>query len=187
MLEHQQSHTDNYRFRCSTCNKGFTRQSYYRDHKCPAAGSGTAGEGGAAESEGDEATGMPVAAEKDGEDGGRRSGFLRTESMAGGDDGANGGGSKDGHESAQRREQEEEEEEEERRNDEGCRAAMTISGIEGQEEEEEEDEDEEEDDDDDDDEDEEEEEEEVDRVEHGAMALDQIQSNDQHCLQQQCL
>uniref|UniRef100_G3NLN0 C2H2-type domain-containing protein n=1 Tax=Gasterosteus aculeatus aculeatus TaxID=481459 RepID=G3NLN0_GASAC len=87
MLEHQQSHTDNYRFRCSTCNKGFTRQSYYRDHKCPAAGSGTAGEGGAAESEGDEATGMPVAAEKDGEDGGRRSGFLRTESMAGGDDG----------------------------------------------------------------------------------------------------
>lgn len=37
MLEHQRSHTDNYRFRCATCNKGFTRQKYYRDHKCPVA------------------------------------------------------------------------------------------------------------------------------------------------------
>ncbi|XP_037336845.2 zinc finger protein 341 isoform X1 [Pungitius pungitius] len=179
MLEHQQSHTDNYRFRCSTCNKGFTRQSYYRDHKCPAAGSGAAAEGGAGESEGDEVM-------KDGEDDGRRSRFLGIESMAGRDDGANDHSSKDGHELVQTREQEEEEEEEEdegRRNDEGCQAAMTISGTEGQEEEEEDDEDEEEEDE----EEEEEEEEEEDRVEHAGMALDQIQSNDQHCLQQQCL
>lgn len=51
MLEHQQSHTDNYRFRCSSCNKGFTRQSYYRDHKCPAAGSGQGTEDEAEEEE----------------------------------------------------------------------------------------------------------------------------------------
>lgn len=38
MLEHQRSHTNNYRFRCATCKKGFTRQKYYRDHKCPMAG-----------------------------------------------------------------------------------------------------------------------------------------------------
>ena len=43
MVEHQQSHTDNYRFRCSACNKGFTRHNYYRDHKCPAAGTGADG------------------------------------------------------------------------------------------------------------------------------------------------
>lgn len=65
-------------------------------------------------------------------------------------------------------EDEEEEEEEEgqgRRVDEGCQAAMSITSIEGQTERGEED----------------------DRMEHGGEALEQIQSNDQNCLQQPCL
>ncbi|XP_031724771.1 zinc finger E-box-binding homeobox 1-like [Anarrhichthys ocellatus] len=174
MLEHQQSHTDNYRFRCSTCNKGFTRQSYYRDHKCPAAGNGTGSEGGTGEAERDKLVG--AAEEKDGEDDGRRSRFLRRENMSGGADGENDHSSKGSQEQETHEEEEEEEEEEEdeegRRADEGCQAAMTITSIEGQEEEEDEDEDEEEDDD---------------GMEHGVMVLDHIQSNDQNCLQQQCL
>ncbi|KAJ6661103.1 hypothetical protein lerEdw1_016904 [Lerista edwardsae] len=34
MVEHQRSHTGNYKYRCPTCSKGFTRQKYMKDHKC---------------------------------------------------------------------------------------------------------------------------------------------------------
>lgn len=112
MLEHQQSHTDNYRFRCSTCNKGFTRQSYYRDHKCPAAGNGTEAKGGAGEEEGDEAAGEPTAEEQEGEHDRRRT-SQRPQTAA--DDAEEG------------RQQDEEEEEE--GTDEGCHTAIaTIKG-----------------------------------------------------------
>lgn len=171
MLEHQQSHTDNYRFRCSTCNKGFTRQSYYRDHKCPAAGNGTGTEGGTGEAEGDEVVGAPLAEEKDGEDDGRRRRFARkaTRPGTGGDNGEKDNSSNSSQEQVETHGEEEEEEEEDegesRRTDEGCQAAMSISTIEGQMERQEED----------------------DGMEHGGQALEQIQSNDQNCLQQPCL
>lgn len=74
MLEHQQSHTDNYRFRCSICNKGFTRQSYYRDHKCPTVGDRTGAE---ENEEADEAAGASAVEEQEGERNGRRSRFTR--------------------------------------------------------------------------------------------------------------
>ncbi|GLD45697.1 zinc finger protein 341 isoform X1 [Lates japonicus] len=171
MLEHQQSHTDNYRFRCSTCNKGFTRQSYYRDHKCPAAGNGTGTEGGAGEAEGDEVVGVSMVEEKDGEDDGRRGRFTReaTRPGTGRDDGEEDERLKGSHEQVDRHREEEgmEEEGEQRRTDEGCRAAMSITTIEGQTGREEEEDD--------------------DEVEHGSRALEQIQSNDQNCLQQPCL
>ena len=64
-------------------------------------------------------------------------------------------------------EQEEEGEEERRRTDEGCQAAMSITTTEEQTQREEEQED--------------------DGVENGSEALEQIQSNDQNCLQQPCL
>lgn len=72
MLEHQQSHTDNYRFRCSVCNKGFTRQSYFRDHKCPAAGNGAVAAG---ETEEDELAGLSMAEEADGQGDGEKEGL----------------------------------------------------------------------------------------------------------------
>ncbi|XP_018530814.1 zinc finger protein 341 isoform X2 [Lates calcarifer] len=170
MLEHQQSHTDNYRFRCSTCNKGFTRQSYYRDHKCPAAGNGTGTEGGeAGEAEEDEVVGVSMVEEKDGEDDGRRGRFTReaTSLGTGRDDREEDERLKGSHEQVDRHREEEgmEEEGEQRRTDEGCRAAMSITIIEGQTGREEEE----------------------DGVEHGSGALEQIQSNDQNCLQQPCL
>lgn len=34
MVEHQRSHTGNYKYRCPTCSKGFTRHKYMREHKC---------------------------------------------------------------------------------------------------------------------------------------------------------
>lgn len=34
MVEHQRSHTGNYKYRCPTCSKGFTRHKYLREHKC---------------------------------------------------------------------------------------------------------------------------------------------------------
>lgn len=34
MVEHQRSHTGNYKYRCPTCSKGFTRHKYMKDHKC---------------------------------------------------------------------------------------------------------------------------------------------------------
>ncbi|XP_060913607.1 zinc finger protein 341 isoform X1 [Labrus mixtus] len=167
MLEHQQSHTDNYRFRCSTCNKGFTRQSYYRDHKCPAAGNGTGAEGGTEEGEEDEGEGVPTSGEKDEEEDGRRSRFMRkakrTESEEG--DGEEDGLKEqmDTHRGEEEEEDEEddEEEEEEGGNDEGCQAAMSITHTEGQTERGEEDD--------------------------GMEQSQQIQSNDQNCLQQSCL
>lgn len=95
MLEHQQSHTDNYRFRCSTCNKGFTRRSYYRDHKCLAAGNGSAGEGTAAEEDGAEEL-----AEENGDDDDDGRSFTGGVKRAGTsrDDGTEDDGSKDGDE-----------------------------------------------------------------------------------------
>lgn len=118
-----------------------------------------------------------MAKEKDGEDDGRRSRFLRKEKRpgTGGDDGEKDASSKgsqeqvDTHGEDEEDEEEEEEDEEEegdgRRTDEGCQAAMTITSIEGQADREEED----------------------DGMEHGGVALEQIQSNDQSCLQQPCL
>uniref|UniRef100_UPI0037E78C8E zinc finger protein 341 isoform X2 n=1 Tax=Semicossyphus pulcher TaxID=241346 RepID=UPI0037E78C8E len=179
MLEHQQSHTDNYRFRCSTCNKGFTRQSYFRDHKCPAAGNGTGAEGGTEEEEdeeeegeGDEVVGVPTEDEKEGEEEGRRSRLMRKakRTVTGGDDGEEDGlkGRQEQMETLGEEELGEEEEEEEEgvegRTDEGCQAAMSITTIEGQAEREEDD-----------------------AMEHGEESLEQIQSNDQNCLQQPCL
>uniref|UniRef100_A0A3P8SB71 Zinc finger protein 341 n=1 Tax=Amphiprion percula TaxID=161767 RepID=A0A3P8SB71_AMPPE len=168
MLEHQQSHTDNYRFRCSICNKGFTRQSYYRDHKCPAAGDGTGTEQRTGETEGNEVTGVLRAEEKDGEDDGRRSRFMRKAKRAriGGDNGEGDDSSNGSQQQVETHEEEEEEEEEGRETDEGCQAALSITTIEEQMEREEE---------------------EDDRVEHGNEALEQIRSNDQNCLQQPCL
>nr|XP_046253044.1 zinc finger protein 341 isoform X2 [Scatophagus argus] len=177
MLEHQQSHTDNYRFRCSTCNKGFTRQSYYRDHKCPAAGNGTGTEGGTGEAEGEEVGRGPMAEGKDGEDDGRRSRFANKgkRTRTGGDEREKDESSKGSREQVETNEEEEEEEGEEeeeeeeeaaeRRSDEGCRAALTISTMEGQAEGEEED----------------------DGMERGGETLEQIQGTDQNCLQQPCL
>ena len=162
MLEHQQSHTDNYRFRCSTCNKGFTRQSYYRDHKCPAAGNETGAEGGTEEAEGDEDAGEPVAEEKDGEDDGRGSRITRKSKRArtGGDDTEEEDCSED---SQHRVDTRREEEGVERRSDEGCRAAIVNA------------------------EEQMEREEDHDGVDNGGDALAQIQSNDQIGLQQPCL
>lgn len=122
MLEHQQSHTDNYRFRCSACNKGFTRHSYYRDHRCPAAANGTQAKGGAGEAEGDGAAGETAAEEQEEEhDRRRRSNGLQTD----GDD------EEEGHCLQEVQQQGEEE-----GSDEGCQAAITaIEGqIEGEEE-----------------------------------------------------
>ncbi|TNN52569.1 Zinc finger protein 341 [Liparis tanakae] len=67
---HLPTHGVGGRFKCQICKKafktehylklhtrihsGFTRQSYYRDHKCPAAGNGTGTEGGAEDEEVDE-------------------------------------------------------------------------------------------------------------------------------------
>ncbi|XP_034447620.1 zinc finger protein 341 isoform X2 [Hippoglossus hippoglossus] len=186
MLEHQQSHTDNYRFRCSTCNKGFTRHSYYRDHKCPAAGNGTGSEGGAGEAEGGELGGASMEEEKDEEDDGRCSGFLTDVERpgdAGGDEDdedededddeeeEEDGSLKDSDEQVERHDEEEEDEEEEEddeeRTDEGCQAAMSLTTIEAQTEREEEEDD--------------------DGMEHGSVALEQIQSNGQNGLQQPCL
>lgn len=170
MLEHQQSHTDNYRFRCSTCNKGFTRQSYYRDHKCPAAGNRTGTEGRRGEAEGDNGVGVLLAEEKDGEDDGRRSRFMRQVKRpgTGGGDREEDNSSNCSHEQVETHEEEEEEEEgEERRTDEGSQVAMSVATVEGQVEREDEEED--------------------GGVEHGSEALEQIQNYDQNCLQQPCL
>lgn len=133
MVEHQQSHTDNYRFRCSTCNKGFTRQSYYRDHKCPTVGDGTGAAGQTDEVEEDEAIGAPTGEEKDGEDDGTRSGLVRTAEGLGTD------GEKDetatsisGQVGLHRDVEDEQEEAEDGRTDEGCQAALSIARAEGQ-------------------------------------------------------
>lgn len=168
MLEHQQSHTDNYRFRCSTCNKGFTRQSYYRDHKCPAAGNRTGTEGGTGEAEGDKGRGVLMAEEKDREDGWGRRRLMRKVKRAGTgrDDREEDDSSNCSHEQVDTHEEEEEEEGGEERTDEGSQAAMSIAS-EGQAEREDEEED--------------------GGVGHGSEALEQIQSHDQNCLQQPCL
>lgn len=137
MVEHQQSHTDNYRFRCSTCNKGFTRQSYYRDHKCPTVGDGTGAAGQTDEVEEDEAIGAPTREEKDGEDDGTRSGLVRTAEGLGtdGEDGEKDetatsiSGQVGLHGDV---EDEQEEEAEDGRTDEGCQAALSIARAEGQ-------------------------------------------------------
>lgn len=125
MVEHQQSHTDNYRFRCPTCNKGFTRQSYYRDHKCPtvADGTGDAGQPGGAQE--DEVVGAPSREEEDGKDDGR-SGFTRTAGGLGTDgeeDQTTGISGRVGPHG--------DEEDEDGRADEGCRAALSIARAEG--------------------------------------------------------
>ncbi|XP_038579477.1 zinc finger protein 341 [Micropterus salmoides] len=165
MLEHQQSHTDNYRFRCSTCNKGFTRQSYYRDHKCPAAVNRTGTEGGTGEAEGDEVVGVTMAEEKDAEDEERRSRFTRKGNRlgTGGDDGEKDDSAKGSREQVETHGGEEEEDEG-NGTDKGFHAIMSITTTEGQTEREEEE-----------------------GVEHGGEALEQIQSNDQNCLQHPCL
>uniref|UniRef100_A0A7N6FJ99 C2H2-type domain-containing protein n=1 Tax=Anabas testudineus TaxID=64144 RepID=A0A7N6FJ99_ANATE len=174
MLEHQQSHTDNYRFRCSTCNKGFTRQSYYRDHKCPAAGNGMGSEGGPGETEGDNAVGvLLLAEEKNGDDDGRRHRFMRKVKRIGtrGDEREEDNSSNCSNEQVETHEEEEEEEEEEgeeTRTDEGPQAAMCVPSDERQTEREDEDE-------------------EDGEIEHDSEALEQIQKNDQNCLQQPCL
>lgn len=166
MLEHQQSHTDNYRFRCSTCNKGFTRQSYYRDHKCPAAGDGTGTAEETAEAAADEVRGVPMAEEEEeGEADGTRGRFARKVKKSGtkGDDSEKNDSSNGTPDQVETHR--EEEERERRRTDEGCQAAMSITVIEGQMDREEE----------------------ADRMEHGCKALEQIQGNDQNCLQPPCL
>ncbi|CAJ1055295.1 zinc finger protein 341 [Xyrichtys novacula] len=180
MLEHQQSHTDNYRFRCSTCNKGFTRQSYYRDHKCPAAGNRTGAEGGGTEEEeeeeeeGDEVERVVTEEEKDGEEDQRRLMRKAKRSESEGDDEEE-DSSKDSQEQETHEEEEDDEEEEEEeeevegRTDEVCQAAVSITTAEEQTEREEQ------------------EEEEGDGMKTGEGALEQIQSNDQNCLQQPCL
>lgn len=131
MVEHQQSHTDNYRFRCPTCNKGFTRQSYYRDHKCPTVADGTGDAGQTGEVEEDEVIGAPTREEKDGNDDGKSSGFMRTVKGLGTD------GEKDQTTTSissrvgLHRDIEDEEEAEDGRTDEGCQAALSIDRAEG--------------------------------------------------------
>lgn len=109
MLEHQQSHTDNYRFRCSTCNKGFTRQSYYRDHRCPAAGNGAEAKGAMGEAEGE------TTAEEQEEEHDRRSGSNRPQTDEEDD-------------CSQRVQHQQQDEEEEEATDEGCQAITAIKG-----------------------------------------------------------
>uniref|UniRef100_A0A673BGZ1 Zinc finger protein 341 n=1 Tax=Sphaeramia orbicularis TaxID=375764 RepID=A0A673BGZ1_9TELE len=157
MLEHQQSHTDNYRFRCSSCNKGFTRQSYYRDHKCPAVDNGQ-GPDGDADGDTDDAVEEPASQEKDGDEDVRGNGFTRKLKTTGV------GGHEDGSKGSEEQ-VETQEDDEGMRTDESCRAAMSITT----EREEEEDEEEEEED------------------EGMEQRLEQIQNNDQNCLQQPCL
>lgn len=133
MVEHQQSHTDNYRFRCSTCNKGFTRQSYYRDHKCPTVQDGTGAAEQTGEAEEDEVIGAPTREEKDGEDDGTRSGLIRTVKGLG-TDGEKGetATSISGQVGLHRDGEDEQEEAEDGSTDEGCRAALSIARAEGQ-------------------------------------------------------
>lgn len=135
MVEHQQSHTDNYRFRCSACNKGFTRQSYYRDHKCPTIGDGTGAAGQTGEVEEDEeeeeeAMGALSREEKDGEE----DGSIRAVT------GLGEGGGKDGTATsisgqvglhADVEDEREEAAEDGRRTDEGRQAALSIARPEG--------------------------------------------------------
>lgn len=122
MLEHQQSHTDNYRFRCSSCNKGFTRQSYYRDHKCPTArsGQGTEDETGEAEEEEEVVSDSP---EKNRQENG--SGNLFTSSPRDGEDSLN--------ESEEQMDVRQEENRERSGDDENCQAALSIAVREEQE------------------------------------------------------
>lgn len=162
MLEHQQSHTDNYRFRCSTCNKGFSRQSYYRDHKCPAAGNRAEGDDRAADSEGDMVKEVTMAEEKDGEGYRRRRRFTRQVKRPAtcGDEGEEDDRSKDN------RERKESQEGEDRRTEGGCQTALSITTNKGQRQTEEEQEY---------------------RVEHGGEALEKIQSNERNCLPRPCL
>lgn len=133
MVEHQQSHTDNYRFRCSTCNKGFTRQSYYRDHKCPTVMDGTGDAGQTGEVEEDEVLGAPTREEKDGEDDGTSTGLMRTVNGLGTI------GEKDETTTSissqvglRRGVEDEEEEAEDGRTDEGCQAVLSIARADGQ-------------------------------------------------------
>lgn len=158
MLEHQQSHTDNYRFRCTTCNKGFTRQSYYRDHKCPAAGNGMRIEAGTGEMEGDEGMGVLMSEEKDGEEGGGRRRLLRKAKKP--------GYGRDDREEAERSncshaQVDTHEEDGEERTDEESQDAMAVNPIGGQAERE--------------------------GAEGGGIAMDKIQNNNPNCLQQPCL
>ncbi|KAM6924927.1 zinc finger protein 341 [Xenentodon cancila] len=162
MLEHQQSHTDNYRFRCSTCNKGFTRQSYYRDHKCPAAGNRRGADGGMAEADGNEVSGLQMGETKDGEDDERTGGDDDDD-----DDDDDDAEEDEGSEGGQHRvEAQSGEEGDGRRTDEGCRVSSLTIEEQMEREEEEEDED-------------------HDGVEDGVGALEQ--SDDQNGLQQPCL
>lgn len=132
MVEHQQSHTDDYRFRCSTCNKGFSRQSYYRDHKCPTAGdrTGAAGQTGEEEEE-DEDMLTLTGEEKNGGDDGTRRGTVKRLGCNGED------GDKDetagdiGGQMGLHRDKQEEEGDD-RRTDEGRQAALSIARAEGQ-------------------------------------------------------
>lgn len=136
MVEHQQSHTDNYRFRCSTCNKGFTRQSYYRDHKCPTVGDGTGATGLTGEVEENEVIGAPTREDKDGEDDGARSGLIRTVKGLG-TDGEDREKDKSmtsisGQVGLHRNVAEEQEGAEDGSTDEGCQATLSITRAEEQ-------------------------------------------------------
>lgn len=136
MVEHQQSHTDNYRFRCSTCNKGFSRQSYYRDHKCPSVGdrTGAAGQSGEVEEEEDEDVITLTGEEKNGEDDGTRRGLTRTVKRMGcnGKDGEKNKTARDISDQMELLRDKQVEEGEDRRTDEGRQAALSIARAEGQ-------------------------------------------------------
>lgn len=136
MVEHQQSHTDDYRFRCSTCNKGFSRQSYYRDHKCPTVGDRTvaAGQTGEVEEEEDEDILTPTGEGKNGEDDGTRRGLTRTVKRLGsnGEDRDKDEAPGDIGDQMGLHRDEQDEEGEDRRTDEGTQAALSIARAGGQ-------------------------------------------------------
>lgn len=136
MVEHQQSHTDDYRFRCSTCNKGFSRQSYYRDHKCPTVGdrAGAARQTGEVEEEEDEDVLTLTEEEKNGEDDGTRRGLTRTVKRLGcnGEDGEKNKTAGDISDQMGLHRDKQEEEGKDQRTDEGRQAALSIGRAEGQ-------------------------------------------------------
>lgn len=133
MVEHQQSHTDDYRFRCSICNKGFSRQSYYRDHKCPTVGdrTGAAGQTGEVEEEEDEDVLTLTGKGKNGEDDGTRRGLKRTVKRLGCNGEKNETAGDISDQMGLHRDKQEEEGEDQR-TDEGRQAALSIAIAEGQ-------------------------------------------------------
>lgn len=160
MLEHHQSHTDNYRFRCSICNKGFTRQSYFRDHKCPSAGNGTGTKGATGNAEAEEGEEAQML-ENDVEDNERRITFTRNVESPGsaGDDREDDDNSNDSRKLMQTSGEEGEEE----RTDRSCQASLSITATRGQTDRAE------------------------DRMEHGGEVLEQRQGDDANCLRPPCL